>query len=55
MTAQQHYYVYLLTNWDNRARYVGVTNNLLRRFYEHKHKLVEGLKPEWVGLPEGWY
>ena len=32
------YYVYLLTNEYNKVLYVGVTNNLQRRLYEHKHK-----------------
>lgn len=36
------YYVYFLTNWNNRVLYVGVTNNLERRLYEHKHELVDG-------------
>ena len=36
------YYVYLLTNWNHRVLYVGVTNNLERRLYEHKHELVDG-------------
>jgi len=35
-------YVYLLTNWNNNVMYVGMTNNLERRMYEHKKKLVEG-------------
>ncbi len=35
------YYVYLLTNWNNKVMYVGVTNNLERRIYEHKSKLVK--------------
>lgn len=34
------YYVYLMTNWNNKVLYVGVTNNLERRIYEHKNKLV---------------
>lgn len=38
----KQYYVYLLTNWNNKVMYVGVTNNLERRLYEHKHKLLEG-------------
>ena len=43
MTARQdrQYYVYILTN-GKRNLYVGVTNDLERRMYEHKHKLFEG-------------
>lgn len=36
------YYVYILTNKNCTTLYVGVTNNLERRLYEHKHKLIEG-------------
>ena len=42
MVNERRYYVYLLTNWNNRVIYVGVTNDLTRRIYEHKNKLVEG-------------
>ena len=37
----KEYYVYMLTNHTGTL-YVGITNDLLRRLYEHKHKLVEG-------------
>ena len=36
------YYVYFLTNRTNSVLYVGVTNNLQRRLYEHKKELADG-------------
>jgi putative endonuclease len=41
------YYVYLLTNWNNKVMYVGVTNDLERRICEHKQKLVEGFTEKY--------
>ena len=37
-----YYYVYILTNWNNRVMYIGVTNNLKRRISEHRLETVEG-------------
>ena len=36
------YFVYILTNWSNTVIYIGITNNLERRLYEHKSKLAKG-------------
>ncbi len=37
-----NYYVYILSNNTNTTIYTGVTSNLQRRVYEHKHNLAEG-------------
>ena len=36
------YSVYILTNWKHTVYYTGVTNNLVRRIFEHKVKLNHG-------------
>ena len=46
MPRTRHYYVYILTN-SARTLYVGVTNDLVRRVYEHKRKLVKGFTAKY--------
>ena len=41
------YYVYILTNKKNGTLYTGMTNNLERRVFEHKNKLVEDFSKKY--------
>ncbi|WP_270972237.1 GIY-YIG nuclease family protein [Campylobacter upsaliensis] len=35
-------YIYMMSNATNSTLYIGVTSNLAKRIYEHKHKLMQG-------------
>jgi putative endonuclease len=41
------YYVYILTSKRNGTLYICVTNDLLRRIYEHKNDLIDGFTKKY--------
>ena len=43
----KQYYVYILTNYTNNVFYTGVTNNLIKRIWEHKQKFVDGFTKKY--------
>ena len=46
MRGPQQYFVYIMTN-RSKTLYTGVTNNLQRRCYEHKNKLIPGFTSKY--------
>ena len=43
----KEYYIYFLTNKHRSVLYTGVTNNLIRRVYEHQNKLQKGFTEKY--------
>ena len=43
----EKYYVYILTNWNNKVMYIGITNNIHRRMEEHKNGNCEGFTKKY--------
>ena len=43
----KQYFVYILTNKSNKVLYIGVTNNLYRRMFEHKNKMADGFTKKY--------
>lgn len=41
------YYVYMMANWNNNVLYVGVTDDLDRRDWEHKLKTMPGFTEKY--------
>jgi len=36
----KNYYIYILASRHNKALYIGVTSNLIKRIWEHKNKVI---------------
>lgn len=54
MTMQKQYFVYIMSN-KSRTLYTGVTNDLIRRVFEHKNKLTDGFTKKYNLNQLVWY
>ncbi len=51
----KEYFVYMLTNKYHNVLYIGFTNNIRRRVYEHKRKIVYGFTSKYNCTKLVWY
>jgi putative endonuclease len=47
MSRERAYYVYILASKIGGTLYIGVTNDLVRRVYEHREKLAQGFTKKY--------
>jgi putative endonuclease len=49
------YYVYMMANNYNNVLYIGITNDLVRRVYEHKNDIIKGFTNKYKCHKLVWF
>ncbi len=49
------YWVYMLASRKHATLYIGVTNDLIRRVYQHKNKTIKGFTKEYSVVRLVWF
>ena len=44
---EKNYYIYILTNYQTSIFYIGVTSDIEKRIWQHKHKTFEGFTKKY--------
>ncbi|OGY75062.1 MAG: hypothetical protein A2445_00920 [Candidatus Jacksonbacteria bacterium RIFOXYC2_FULL_44_29] len=47
MDEDKQFYTYIMTNKKNTVLYTGITNDLERRVFEHKNKIIKGFTSKY--------
>ncbi|OGK25823.1 hypothetical protein A3A46_00210 [Candidatus Roizmanbacteria bacterium RIFCSPLOWO2_01_FULL_37_13] len=47
MVNTKNYFIYIATNKTNTVLYTGITNNLVKRIYQHKNKIVSSFSSKY--------
>jgi putative endonuclease len=42
-----HYYIYILASKRNGTLYIGVTNDLIKRVYDHRNDIIDGFTKKY--------
>lgn len=53
--SQNQYYTYIIASQKNGTLYIGMTNDLIRRIYEHKNNLNKGFASKYSTHQLVWY
>jgi putative endonuclease len=43
----KNYYIYIITNSSNKTLYIGVSNDLTKRIFEHKNGIIKGFSKKY--------
>ena len=41
------FYIYILSSRPRGTLYIGITSDLIKRIYQHKHKIIEGFTTKY--------